>query len=62
MVDKHPGHVQGKDYKLQIEKGKASVDRLFLKLRKYETAPAKSDPDTMLVKVSASAFVETDTH
>ncbi len=33
-VDGHPGHVDAKDWKLNIEKGNGSVDRLFLKKRK----------------------------
>lgn len=61
-VDKHPGHVDGKDWKLNIEKGNGSVDRLFLKKRKYEVTPSKRDPNVMNVEISCAAFVETDTH
>jgi hypothetical protein len=58
----HPGHVQGSDWKLQVERGRGSVDRLFLKKRKYTVEPSKKDPNIINVKIYAAAFVETDTH
>jgi hypothetical protein len=61
-VDKHPGHVDGKDWKMNIEKGNGSVDRLFLSKRKYEITPSKRDPDIMNVEIYCAAFVEEDTH
>ncbi len=61
-VDKHPGHVDGKDWKMNIEKGNGSVDRLFLSKRKYDVEPSKRDPNIMNVEIYCAAFVETDTH
>ena len=61
-VDKHPGHVDGKDWKMNIEKGNGSVDRLFLAKRKYEVTPSKRDPNIMNVEIYCAAFVERDTH
>ncbi len=62
-VDGHPGHVDAKDWKLNIEKGNGSVDRLFLKKRKYDSSKInKTDPNTKNVEIHCSAFVETNTH
>ncbi len=62
-VDGHPGHIDAKDWKLNIEKGNGSVDRLFLKKRKYDaTKINKSDPNTRNVEISCAAFVVTNTH
>jgi hypothetical protein len=61
-VDKHPGHVDGKDWKMNIEKGNGSVDRLFLSKRKYEAEASKRDPNVTHVEIYCAAFVETDTH
>lgn len=61
-VDGHPGHVAGSDWKLNIERGNGSVDRLYLKQRKYTVTPNKSNKDQMNVEISCNAFVETNTH
>ena len=61
-VDKHPGHIHGKDWKLNIEASKQTVDRLMLTGRKYKTVPNKRDPSILNVEISCNAFVETDTH
>lgn len=61
-VPGHPGHVDGSDWKMYIERGKQTVDRLMLTGRKYVTIANKSKPDTMNIEISCNAFVETDTH
>lgn len=61
-VDGHPGHVDGSDWKLYIERGKGTVDRLLVKKRKYECEPNKKDPSVTNVKIYAALFVEVDTH
>jgi hypothetical protein len=61
-VSGHPGHVQGRDWKLYVERGTGSVDRLFLKKRRYTLEPSKKDPQIIHVKIYAAAFVETGTH
>ena len=61
-VDGHPGHVDGKDWKMYIERGKKTVDRLFLKKRRYTVTPSKKNPDILHVKIYAAAFVVEDTH
>ena len=61
-VSGHPGHVQGRDWKLYVERGTGSVDRLFLKKRRYTLVPSKKDPDIINVKIYAAAFVVSDTH
>lgn len=61
-VDKHPGHVHGKDWKLNIEKGNGSKDRLVLCKRAYTVLPNKSKPDQLNVEISCSAYVLVDTH
>jgi len=58
----HPGHVHGSDWKMYVERGKQTVDRLMLTGRKYVTVQNKSKPDTMNIEISCNAFVETDTH
>ena len=61
-VDGHPGHVQGRDWKMNIERGNGSVDRLFLSKRRYTVEPNKKDPDVLNVEIYCAAFVEEDTH
>lgn len=61
-VAKHPGHVDGKDWKLQVETGKASQDRLFVKVTGVEEVPAKNDPNVVNVKIKANVTVVEDTH
>ena len=61
-VPAHPSHVHNRDWKYQIERGNASVDRLILAGRKYSAELNKRDPNTINVSVSCNAFVETDTH
>jgi hypothetical protein len=58
----HPGHVDGSDWKMYIERGKKTTDRLLIKKRKYETEPNKSDENLLNVKIYAALFVEEDTH
>jgi hypothetical protein len=58
----HPGHVHGKDYKLYIEKGKKTVDRLVLTKRTYKTSPSKKAPDVINVEIKCSTYVLEDTH
>jgi hypothetical protein len=41
-----PGHVDGSDWKMYVERGRQTVDRLQLTGRKYVTVPNKSKPDT----------------
>lgn len=60
-VDGHPGHVDGSDYKLYVERGKKTVDRLRL-VRKYTTVPNKSDVNQTNVEIYCSAFTVQDTH
>jgi hypothetical protein len=62
VVDKHPGHVDGSNWKMNVEHGNGSVDRLFLKLRKYTVIPNKTNKDQLNVEISCSAFTEQDTH
>jgi hypothetical protein len=61
-VPGHPGHVDGSDWKMYVERGKQTVDRLMITGRKYTVVPNKSKPDQMNVEISCNAFVETDTH
>jgi hypothetical protein len=60
-VDGHPGHVDGSDWKMYVERGKKTVDRLRL-VRKYTTVPNKKDPNQMNVEIYVSAFTVQDTH
>ena len=61
-VDGHPGHVHGKDWKLNVERGNSTVDRLILSKRRYTVTPNKKDPDQRNVEIYAAAFCEQDTH
>lgn len=61
-VTGHPGHVDGSDWKLNVERGNGSVDRLFLKARKYTTVANKSKKDQTNVEISCNAFVVENTH
>src|SRR5262245_29266497 len=54
-VDGHPGHVDGSDWKLYVERGKKTVDRLRL-VRKYTTVPSKKDTNITNVEIYCSAF------
>ena len=60
-VDGHPGHVDGSDWKMYVERGKKTVDRLRL-VRKYTTVPNKKDPNVTNVEIYVSAFTMQDTH
>jgi hypothetical protein len=57
---KHPGHVQGENWKMNIEEGNGSVDRLTLIKRTY-TVITKS-PTLRHIKIAATGIVDTDTH
>jgi hypothetical protein len=61
-VNGHKGHVDGKDWKMYIERGKKTVDRLLLKKRKYKVVQSKKKPDQLNVEIYTSVFVEEDTH
>lgn len=61
-VDGHPGHVHGKDWKLNVERGNGSVDRLILAKRRYTVEPNKRKPEQLNVSIYAAAFCEQDTH
>jgi hypothetical protein len=61
-VDRHKGHGQGKEWKLQVDPGNRSQDRLFVKVTEIKEEPAKNDPATINVKIKASVSVEEDTH
>jgi hypothetical protein len=61
-VDKHKSHGQGKEWKLQVDPGNRSQDRLWVKVTEITQEPAKTDPNTVNVKVKASVTVEEDTH
>jgi hypothetical protein len=61
VVDGHPGHVQSGNWKMNVERGNNTVDRLWLKMRKYKTEPNKRKPEITNVKIAAAAFLEADT-
>lgn len=60
-VDGHPGHVHGKDWKLNVERGTNTVDRLVLAKRRYTVTPNKTKPDQLNVQIYAAAFCLEDT-
>ena len=60
-VDGHPGHVDGSDWKMYVERGKKTVDRLRL-VRKYTTVQNKKDANVTNVEIYCSAFTVQDTH
>jgi hypothetical protein len=62
VVDGHPGHVHGKDWKLNVERGNSTVDRLVLSKRRYTVEANKTKADQMNVKIYAVANVMADTH
>jgi hypothetical protein len=62
QVDGHPGHGQGKEWKLKVERGTGSQDRLWIKVTEIKEEPAKNDPNTINVKIKAAVNVEEDTH
>jgi hypothetical protein len=59
-VSGHPGHVDGANWKLYVERGKRTVDRLVLSKRQYTVAP--KGPDLCHVSIKCTADVRTDTH
>lgn len=64
-VDGHPGHIHNSDWKLNIERGNGSVDRLVLTKRKYEVKKTKKLYKKLPrynVEISASSYVLEDTH
>jgi hypothetical protein len=62
QVDGHPGHVHGKDWKLNVERGNKTVDRLVLSKRRYTVTPNKGNPDQLNVQICAAAFCIRETH
>lgn len=56
----HPGHVQGKDWKMNMEKGNNTVDRLTLIKRAYEVID--KSPTLKHIKISATGIVDENTH
>jgi hypothetical protein len=61
QVDGHPGHVHGKDWKLNVERGNNTVDRLVLSKRRYTVSPNKRNPEQLNVQIYAAAFCIQDT-
>lgn len=59
-VPGHPGHVDGSNWKLYVERGKKTVDRLILSSRQYTVVP--KSPDLCHVSIRCIADVKTDTH
>jgi hypothetical protein len=56
----HPGHVQGADWKMNIEAGNNTVDRLSLIKRTYTVVD--KTPTLKHIKISATGIVDVNTH
>ena len=61
-VDGHPGHVDGKDWKMNVERGNGSVDRLVVKVTEIKEEPSPRDPNIINVKIKAAVTVNENTH
>lgn len=60
-VNGHPGHVAGKDWKLYIERGKGSQDRLYVEVDKTKST-VTAVGDGYDVVIVAEVYVAEDTH
>jgi len=60
-VSGHPGHVAGSDWKLYIERGKRTQDRLYVEVDKKKSTVTVNGND-FEVKIVAEVFVAEDTH
>jgi SET domain-containing protein len=59
-VPGHHGHVDGRNWKIYVERGKKTKDRLILSNRQCTVVP--KGPDLCHVSIKCAADVQTDTH
>jgi hypothetical protein len=66
LIDKHPGHVEGKGWKYNVELGNGSVDRLVVapataevEMKSFTATPKKI---TVEVEISCGVKILEDTH